>query len=135
MSDKSFLVVPFDRDANNALRPGPPARLETREAARFAAQQVASFHAGIAIIEERRDAFVEPRIVEILGSVSPATVAMFGTAARVGKCGRVADRVREFMNRTAGPSDVDAAQGYDANASRKRQALRNLPRSRQPSSV
>ncbi len=135
MRETSFLVVPFDADAEGELRPGSPARLDTWEAAHFAATQVVSYHSGIAVIEEPEGAFAEPQILEILGSVSPATVKIFGARSKLQNCGRLAERMRHFMNwATAGTEDDEPAQNFAGAINEKRLALRKLPRAcqRQP---
>jgi hypothetical protein len=129
MRETSFLVVPFDADARGELQPGSPARLDTWEAAHFAASEVAGFHSGLAIIEEPDDDLGEPHIVEILGMVSPATVQIFGASSKAPNGGGLVDRMRNFMSRAVGGTvEEEPAQEFFASISQKRQALRRLPR-------
>jgi hypothetical protein len=130
LGETSFLIVPFDRNADGKLRPGAPARLDAEDAAEFAAQQVARYHAGIAIIEEPASDFAEPRLIATFGRIPAETLEIFGTETRVRKCGRLADRVLNFVTRAAGrlPATEFANASSDA-VSRKRRAVRAFQRS------
>lgn len=128
LGETSFLIVPFDCNADGTFQPGAPARLDTEDAAEFAAQQVVNFHAGIAIIEELVGDFVEPRLVATFGRIPAETLEIFGAETKVRKRGRLADRVMNFITRTAG-STAEITNTSGNALSRKRQALRSLPRS------
>ena len=130
MVETSFLVVPFDHNTDGNLRPGSPVRLDTEEAAEFAAQQVAEFHAGLAIIEDPADEFGEPRLLAIFGRISDETFAIFGAATRVRKCGRLFDQAWDFVTRVAsGNWEAERAASCNAAISRKKRALRALTKS------
>ncbi|MGO9391378.1 hypothetical protein [Rhodoblastus sp.] len=97
MGETTFLIVPFDGNAEGKLQPGAPARLDTDDAARFAARQFADFHAGIVIIEEPVAAFVEPRLVATIGRVPAETLEIFGTKAKARKR-RLIDQLLNLAN-------------------------------------
>lgn len=102
MASTSFLIVPFDRNADGKLEPGTPARLDAADAATFAAQMFASFHDGIAVIEDPEDAFSEPRLVETFGRVSSKTLAIFDIEPNSRYSGRPVPRLRKLKLRPVG---------------------------------
>lgn len=101
MGETTFLIVPFDCDADGKLQPGAPARLETEDAAAFAVEQFASFHAGIAIIEEPLDIGIEPRFVAAVGRIPAETLKIFGLATKIRNRVRLLDQARDFALRAA----------------------------------
>jgi hypothetical protein len=130
MFETSFLIVPFDYNADGKLQPGAPARLDTEDAAEFAAQQVAIFHAGIAVIEEPARDFAEPRLVATFGRIPVETLEVFRTETKVRACGRLADRALNFVTRAAGRHpETEFATSFSEAVSRKRRALRAFQRS------
>jgi hypothetical protein len=81
----SFLLVPFDYNSDGKLQPGPPRRLPSMAAARTAGRRGKRSHAGFAIIEDRADATIEPRLMATFGRISDETLAIFDREAAEGK--------------------------------------------------
>jgi hypothetical protein len=102
MAGTSFLIVPFDRNADGKLQPGAPARLFTEDAAEFAAQQVADFHAGIAIIAEPDGEFEEPWLVLTFGRIPVGTLTMLEGETTGSDRGRPVTRLRKLKLRQVG---------------------------------
>lgn len=102
MADGSFLVVPFDRNADGKLQPGAPARLATEDEAEFAAELFVNFHAGIAVIGDPDDEFAEPRLVQTFGRIPSRTLAIFDIEATSRFSGRSVARSRKLKLRPVG---------------------------------
>lgn len=78
----SFLIIAFDRNPRGKLQPCAPARLHDKDAAEFAARLIAGHHAGVAVIEEPRRVFAEPRLVATIGKIPVETLAIFGVSSK-----------------------------------------------------